>query len=157
MVWLIALVCMGLVGVVGYYQGPVRGTFSFFGLVFGAVLAGPLSALTKHLLPLIGLDHPIWGIFVPQAIAFVLVMIIFLIAGQVLHQKIAFYFKYKADDVTRLSWQKMYSRVGFCVGLLNGSICFLLLMIPIYALSPISYADPGGIAKRQTGPRRGGV
>jgi hypothetical protein len=132
MVWLIALVCMGLVGVVGYYQGPVRGTFSFFGLVFGAVLAGPLSALTKHLLPLIGLDHPIWGIFVPQAIAFVLVMIIFLIAGQVLHQKIAFYFKYKADDVTRLSWQKMYSRVGFCVGLLNGSICFLLLMIPIY-------------------------
>jgi hypothetical protein len=100
--------------------------------VCGAVLSGPLSPLTKHLLPLIGLVHPIWGIFVPQAIAFVLVMIIFLIAGEALHQKIAFYFKYKANDLTRLSWHRMYSRVGFCVGLLNGSICFLLLMIPIY-------------------------
>jgi len=132
MVWLIALVCMGLVGVAGYYQGPVRGAFSFFGLVFGAVLAGPLSPLTKHLLPVIGLVHPVWGIFVPQAIAFLLVLIIFKIAGQVFHQKIAVYFKYKADDVTRLSWQQMYSRVGFCVGMLNGSIYFLLLMVPIY-------------------------
>jgi hypothetical protein len=132
MVWFIALVCMGLVGVAGYYQGPVRGAFSFFGLVIGAVLSGLLSPLTKHLLPLVGLVHPVWGIFVPQAIAFVLVMIIFIIAGQVLHQKVAFYFKYKATDVTRLSWERMYSRVGFCVGLLNGSICFLLLMVPIY-------------------------
>ncbi len=132
MVWLIALGCLGLVGITGYYQGPVRGGGSLFGLVFGAALAGLLSPLTKHLLPVVGLVHPVWGIFVPQAIGFVLVMIIFMIAGQVLHQKIAFHFKYKADDKTRLSWERMYSRVGFCVGLLNGSICFFLLMIPIY-------------------------
>jgi hypothetical protein len=124
---------MGLVGATGYYQGPVRGVFSFFGLVFGAVLSGLLSPLTKHLLPVFGLVHPIWGIFVPQAIGFVLVMIIFMVAGQVLHQKVAFFYKYKADDKTRLSWQQMYSRVGFCVGLLNGSIFFLLLMVPVYA------------------------
>jgi hypothetical protein len=132
MVWLFALVCMGLVGMTGYYQGPVRGAFCLFGLVFGAALSGLLSPLTKHLLPLVGLVHPVWGIFVPQAIAFVLIMIIFMIAGQVLHQKIAFQFKYKVDDKTRLSWERMYARVGCCVGLLNGSICFLLLMVPIY-------------------------
>ena len=132
MVWLIALVCMGLFALVGYFQGPVRGGFCFFGLVFGAALAGPLSALTKHLLPLVGLVHPIWGIFVPQTIAFVLVVVIFMVAGEVLHQKIAFVFKYKVDDKTRLSWERMYSCVGFSVGLLNGSICFLLLMIPVY-------------------------
>ena len=61
-----------------------------------------------------------------------LVVVIFIIAGQVLHQKIAFFFKYKADDTTRISWERMYSRVGFCVGLLNGAVCFLLLMVPIY-------------------------
>jgi hypothetical protein len=133
MVWLIALVCMALVGITGYYQGPVRGAFSFFGLVIGGALAGLLSPLTKHLLPVIGLIHPIWGIFVPQVIGFLVIMIIFIIAGQVLHQKIAFYFKYKADDMTRLSWERMYSRVGLSVGLLNGSVCFLLLMVPIYA------------------------
>jgi hypothetical protein len=133
MVWLIALVCLGLVGLAGYYQGPVRAAFSFCGIVIGAILAGPLSPLTKHLLPVFGLVHPIWKIFVPQAIAFVLVLIIFKIAGQVLHQKIAVFYKYKVDDKARISWERMYSRVGFCVGLLNGAVYFLLLMIPIYA------------------------
>lgn len=133
MVWLIALVCLGLVGIAGYYQGPVRAAFSFFGIVIGATLAGPLSTLTKHLLPVVGLVHPVWGIFLPQAIAFLVVLMIFKIAGHVLHQKIAVYFKYKVDDQTRLSWHRMYSRVGFCVGLLNGSVYFLLLLIPLYA------------------------
>jgi hypothetical protein len=133
MVWLIALVCLGLVGIAGYYQGPVRAAFSFFGIVIGAMLAGPLSALTKHLLPLFGLDHPVWQIFVPQAIAFLVVLIIFKIAGQVLHQKIAVYYKYKVDDKTRLSWERMYARVGLSVGFLNGSVYFILLLIPLYA------------------------
>ena len=133
MVWIIALVCLGLVGIIGYYQGPILGAFTFFGLVFGSVMAGLLATLTKHLLPLMGLVHPIWGIFMPQAIAFVVVFIIFLVGGQVLHQKTAFYFKYKAKDKERISWERMYSRLGFCVGLLNGSVCFLLLMVPIYA------------------------
>lgn len=144
MVWLIAVVCMGLAGASGYYQGPVRGVFWFFGLVIGAVLGGLLTPLTKHLLPLIGLVHPVWGIFVPQAIGFLVVMIVFLIAGQVLHQKIAFFYKYKADDVTRVSWERMYSRLGFCVGLLNGSICFLLLMIPIYVCGYFTTEAQGG-------------
>lgn len=133
MVWLIALVCLGLVGIAGFYQGPVRAAFSFFGIVIGATLAGPLSPLTKHLLPLFGLVHPVWRIFVPQAIAFLLVLVIFKIAGQVLHQKIAVFYKYKVDDRARLSWERMYSRVGFSVGLLNGAVYFILLMVPLYA------------------------
>ncbi|HEY3854449.1 MAG TPA: CvpA family protein [Verrucomicrobiae bacterium] len=133
MVWIIALVCLGLVGIIGYYQGPILGAFTFLGLVFGSVLAGLLGTLTKHLLPLLGLVHPIWGIFMPQAIAFVVVLIIFMVGGQVLHQKTAFYFKYKAKDKERISWERMYSRLGFCVGLLNGAVCFILLLIPIYA------------------------
>jgi uncharacterized membrane protein required for colicin V production len=132
MVWLIALVCLGLVGIAGFYQGPVRAAFSFFGIVIGAMLAGPLSPLTKHLLPLFGLSHPVWQIFLPQAIAFLVVLVIFKIAGQVLHQKIAVFYKYKVDDRSRISWERMYARVGFCVGLLNGTVYFILLMIPLY-------------------------
>jgi hypothetical protein len=133
MVWIVALLCLGLVGVTGFYTGPVRAGFSFFGLVIGAVLAGPLSPLTQHLLPLLGLRHPVWAIFVPQAIAFVVVLIIFKIAGHVLHEKIAVYFKYKVDEKKLISWQRLYSRLGFCVGLLNGAVYFILLMIPVYA------------------------
>jgi hypothetical protein len=133
MVWIIALLCLGLVGAAGFYQGPVRAAFSFFGLLFGTFLAGPLSPLTKHLLPLVGLHHPAWNIFAPQVLAFLIVLIIFKIAGQVVHQKIAIYFKYKVDDKSLYRWQRVYSRLGLSVGLLNGAFYFILLTLLIYS------------------------
>ncbi len=132
MVWLIAIVCLGLIGLAGYYSGPVRGGFSFVGLLFGLLLAGPLSPLARHLLPVLGLEHPLWQFFIPQALAFLMVLIIFIIAGAVVHRKISLFFKYKADDKKLIRWQRMYSRLGFCVGVLNGAVYFLLIMIPIY-------------------------
>jgi hypothetical protein len=132
MVWLIAFACLGLVGVTGYYSGPIRAGFSLIGLFFGVVLAGPLSPLTKRLLPLLGLANPLWQFFVPQVLAFLIVLIIFIIAGGVAHRKLSFHFKYKADEKTLISWERLYSRLGFCVGLLNGAVYFFLIMIPIY-------------------------
>jgi hypothetical protein len=133
MVWIIAFLCLGLVGAAGYYQGPVRAAFSFFGLLFGTLLAGPLSPLTKHLLPLVGLHHPAWNIFAPQVLAFLIVLIIFKIAGQVVHQKIAVHFKYKVTEQLLYRWQRIYARLGFCVGLLNGAFYFILLTLLIYS------------------------
>jgi hypothetical protein len=133
MVWMLAFLCLGLVGAAGYYQGPVRAAFSFFGLLFGSLLAGPLSPLTKRLLPLFGLRHPAWNIFAPQVLAFLVVLAIFKIAGQVVHQKIAVYFKYKVDDKTLYRWQRVYARLGFCVGILNGAFYFILLTLLIYS------------------------
>ena len=144
MVWVIALLCLGLVGATGYYQGPIRAAFSLFGLLFGALLAGPLSPLTKHLLPVFGMSHPIWQIFVPQAIAFLIVLIIFKIAGQVVHSKLSLHFKYKADEKRLIAWHRLYARLGLCVGLLNGAIYFFLLMIPIYVGGYFTTEAAGG-------------
>jgi hypothetical protein len=132
MVWLIAFACLGLVGVTGWYSGPIRAGFSLVGLFFGVVLARPLSPLTKHLLPLLGLVNPLWQLFVPQALAFLIVLIIFIIAGGVAHRKLSLHFKYKVDEKKLISWERLYCRLGFCVGLLNGAVYFFLLMIPIY-------------------------
>jgi hypothetical protein len=133
MVWLIALLCLGLVGAAGYYQGPIRAAFAFFGLLFGTLLADPLSPLTRHLLPLLGLHHPAWNIFVPQVLAFLIVLTIFKIAGQMVHQKVAVYFKYKVSDQLLYRWQRIYARIGLCVGLLNGAVYFILLTLLIYS------------------------
>jgi hypothetical protein len=132
MVWLIAFVCLGLVGLSGYYAGAVRAGFSLVGLFVGAILAGPLSPLTKHLLPMLGLEHPLWQLFLPQALAFVIVVIIFIIAGAVVHRKINIHFKYKADEKKLIKWERLYARLGLCIGLANGAIYFFLIMIPIY-------------------------
>jgi hypothetical protein len=122
-----------LVGAAGYYQGPVRAAFAFFGLLFGTLLAGPLSPLTKRLLPLVGLHHPAWTIFAPQVLAFLIVLVVFKIAGQVVHQRVALHFKYKVTDQALYRWQRVYSRLGLCVGLLNGAFYFILLTLLIYS------------------------
>lgn len=132
MVWLIAFVCLALLGVSGYYAGPIRAGFSLVGLFFGMILAGPLSPLTRHLLPMLGLEHPIWQFFIPQAMAFLIVVIIFIIAGSLVHRKIALHFKYKVDEKKLIAWERLYSRLGLCVGLANGAVYFFLILIPIY-------------------------
>jgi hypothetical protein len=144
MVWIIAFLCLGFVGAAGYYQGPVRAAFAFFGLLFGTLLAGPLSPLTRHLLPLLGLHHPAWSVFAPQVLGFLIVLIVFKIAGQVVHQKIAVYFKYKVSDQLLYRWQRVYARLGLCVGLLNGSFYFILLTLLIYSAGYFTTAVASG-------------
>ncbi|MGZ4961301.1 MAG: CvpA family protein [Limisphaerales bacterium] len=132
MLWIIALLCLGIVGAIGYYQGPIRVAASLLGLVFGSLLAVPLSPLTKKLLPVLGLHHPGWELFVPALIAFLIVLLAFKILGHVLHRKLSIFYKYKKDDKAYYRWSRMYSRVGLCLGLLNGAVYFLLLMLPVY-------------------------
>src|SRR5580698_8952282 len=117
MVWLIAFVCIALVGVAGYFSGPIRAGFSLAGLVFGLILAGPLSPLTVHLLPIFGLTHPVWQLFVPQALAFLIVLIIFIVAGGIVHRKINLHFKYREEERIFKRWERMFSRLGLCVGI----------------------------------------
>lgn len=132
MIWIIAFLCLGLVALLGYYQGPVNAAFSLVGLMFGALLAGPLSPLMRHLLPLLGFHHPVWQLFMPDFLGFLLVVILFMIAGSVVHHKIAVFYKYQKDERLFFRWQRLYSRLGLCVGVLNGAAYFFLLMMPIY-------------------------
>ena len=151
MVWIIALLCLGLIGLAGYYRGPICAAFSFFGLVFGLLLAKPLAPLAAHLLPLLGLQHPIWQLFVPEAIAFLVVLIIFKIVGNVLHQKMTVHFKYQRDETLYFRWERLYRRLGFCVCLLNGAVYFLILMLPIYVAGYFTAeaADAGAPASQR--------
>jgi hypothetical protein len=132
MLWIIALLCLAIVGAIGYYQGPIRAACSFLGLVFGSLLAVPLSPLTKKIMPVFGLHHPAWDLFVPALIGFLIVLIAFKILGHVLHRKISIHYKYKKDDKAYYRWTRMYARLGACVGVLNGAFYFFLLMLPIY-------------------------
>ena len=70
--------------------------------------------------------------FIPQALAFFIVLIIFTIAGGVAHRKLSHHFKYKVDEKKLIMWERLYARLGFCLGLFNGAVYFFLIMIPIY-------------------------
>src|SRR5215467_5055723 len=107
MLWIIALLCLAIVGAIGYYQGPIRVAASLLGLIFGGLLAVPLSPLTKKLLPVLGLHHPGWELFVPALIAFLVILIAFKILGHVLHRKLSIFYKYKKDDKAYYRWQRV--------------------------------------------------
>src|SRR3954463_9754396 len=98
MLWIIALLCLGIVGAIGYYQGPIRAACSLLGLIFGSLLAAPLSPLTKKIAPVLGFKHPAWDLIIPGLIAFLIILIAFKIVGQILHRKLSIFYKYKKDD-----------------------------------------------------------
>jgi hypothetical protein len=132
MVWILALLCMGLTGMAGLRRGAICAAFSLLGLLAGLCLAGPLSPLAGHLLPVLGFQNPLWQLFVPEAIAFLGVVILFKILGNILHQKVSLHYKYKTDENLYFRWERLYNRLGLCVGLLNGAFYFFILMLPVY-------------------------
>lgn len=131
-IWLLALVLLALGASVGRQQGAIRGAITFVGLVFAAKLAMPLSHPMQSIVGLFGVKHPIVRELLAPAIVFIVVLIVFKIVGQAVHQKIVVHYKYKAADEARLKWERLESRVGMCVGLLNGAFYFFVLLLPIY-------------------------
>ena len=54
--WLLVLILLASLAALGYRQGGIRVAMSFLGIVFGVLLAGPLSGLTAPLIKVTPLD-----------------------------------------------------------------------------------------------------
>ncbi len=150
-IWLLAILLMAALGALGLRVGVVRVTLSFFGILFGALLASPLGHLFKPLVSLVGLKHPAWLALLPPCIGFLLVLTIFKIVGFVLNNKLENYYKYKAGDLQMALWERANHRLGLVLGLFNGAAYFILLSVAVYTLSYWTYqmatpdSDPKGV------------
>lgn len=144
-VWLTALVLMAALGLVGYYQGAIRVTLSFFGLFLAASLCIPLGAALKPLLPVFGVSHPVPVAFLAPAIAFLVIMAMVKGAAYVLHKKVDTYYKYKVSDTERSLWLRITERLGICMGLANATVYVVLLAaffyVPGYAARQVIESD----------------
>ncbi len=132
--WLIALAIVASVAVVGYYQGALRATFSFVGLLLAASLATPVGGLLAGLLPIFGVKNPVAIAFLSPAIAFILILAAFKLGAFTVHKKMDAWYKYKASDTQRLLFERMNSRVGIGLGLANGFIYVLVMCTLLYSL-----------------------
>ena len=144
-IWLTALVLLALLSLIGYYQGVIRVAVSLVGLFVAALLAMPISPILKPLLPLVGLNHPIWSEFVPPLVVFILVVIAFKVAGHFLYRKVDVFYKYKRDDKSRFKWERLDRRLGLALGLANGTVYFVLLMIPFYVAGYLTTQLASGV------------
>ena len=134
MIWIIAFGLLGLAAGIGQRQGAVRAAFSILGLVGGAMLAMPLSPVAQKLLDIAGVQQPWTRWALAPLVVFVAVWFIFKIVGYVAHNRIDFIYKYKKEDEERYRWERLTVKLGLYLGLLEGAICFFLLLIPIYVV-----------------------
>ena len=137
-IWLLAIVLLGLLAVVGYNQGAIRVAFSLAGLLVGAALAWPLSPLVRPIFPAMTLTNPMWGYYLSPVVVFLIVMIVFKVAGFTVHQKAETHYKYHEGETRRLMWERLMQRLGLCLGLVNGAVYLLLLSAVIYVLGYVS-------------------
>ena len=130
--WIVALLLVGLVGMVGFYQGAIRAVASFVGLILGAALSVPLADVLAPVFRMVGLKHPIWIAIVGPLIVFLIILTIFKVAGHAVHRKVDGYFKYQPSDTKRLLFERVNERLGIAVGVLNAAVYVMLIASVFY-------------------------
>jgi len=134
-IWILALLLLASGVLMGLKRGAIRAAFSFVGIIFAALLAVPVGKLFKPLLPHVGIHDETLVWMIAPFVAFGLVLTLFKVAGFVVHRKVNVHYKYYAGDLRLALWERMNSRLGACVGTLNGTVYLVLLCFVIYNLS----------------------
>ncbi len=134
-IWILAILVIGATTLAGWRQGAIRAGISFIGILFAILLAGLLGRLVHPLLPHLGASNPITAWALAPVIGFILVSIVFAIAAQPVHKRVEHYYKYKAGDLRQALWERLNTRVGICIGVLNGAVYFILISFLVFNLS----------------------
>ena len=134
-IWILALVLLAAGAGLGLRQGAIRTAISFVGIVSAVLFAGIPGNLIKPLWPHVGIQNPtlIWAL--APLVAFIIVLILFKVAGFFVHRKVYLFYKYKAGDLRMALWERLNSRLGLCLGLLNGTAYLLLVSFVIFNLA----------------------
>jgi hypothetical protein len=134
-IWIFAMLLMVAVSLAGWRQGAIRAAFSFVGILFAALLAAPLGRLIHPLLPHLGVANPITAWAVSPVLGFILASIPFAVAAQYVHNRVEHHFKYKAGDLQLALYARLNTRLGICIGLVNGAAYFILISFLLYNLA----------------------
>ena len=131
-IWILVSVLLLSLAGLGYRQGAIRVSFSLMGICLSALLAGPLAKYVKPMLPHLGIHDPIVIWLLSPVIVFVILLIPFKSAGYYVHRKVNVYFKYKADTLQLMWWNRLNARLGLCLALVNGLAYLVLLSFVLF-------------------------
>jgi uncharacterized membrane protein required for colicin V production len=134
-IWILALVLLASLAGLGYRQGAIRVAFSLLGILVAALLAVPIGHLFQSLLPHLGVGNPVLVWAIAPVLGFALVSALFKAAAFPVHRKVEVYYKYQAGDLRLALWERMNQRLGLCLGLVNGTMYFVLVTFFIFNLS----------------------
>lgn len=148
-IWILAFVLIGLMVAIGYSIGAIRMAVAFIGVIFSLLLANLAGKLFTPLLGAFGVVNPVLLWAIPPLCGYVLVSIIFEVIGIAVHRKVDVYYKYKAGDLRLALWERINTRLGAAMGVLNGTAYAVVASFVIYAISYCTVQ----VASSDTDPR----
>jgi len=131
-IWILAIVLMAAVALAGWRQGAIRAAISFVGILVAALLAAPIGRLVHPLLTHLGASNPVTAWVLSPIVGFILVSIVFKIVARQVHARADHFYRYKASELQLLLWTRANSRLGICIGLLNGVVYFILVSFLLF-------------------------
>jgi uncharacterized membrane protein required for colicin V production len=134
-IWILVSVILVSLAALGFQQGAIRMSFSLVGVIVSALLAGPLAKYVSPMLPHVGIHDPIVIWLLSPVVVFVVLQIPFKSAGFYVHRKVNVHFKYKAEGMQLIRWIRLNTRLGLCLGLVNGLVYIVLLSFVIFNFS----------------------
>jgi hypothetical protein len=134
-IWILAIFVMALGALAGWRQGGIRAAFIFVGILFAALLAGPVGRLVHPLLPHLGASNPITAWALAPVFGFIIATIPFIVGAQMVHNRVEHFYKYAAGDLRLALFARLNSRLGICVGVMNGVAYFVLISFFIFNLT----------------------
>ena len=134
-IWILAIVSVAAAAGLGWRQGAIRAAFSFFGILFAALLAEPIGRIFKPLLPHLGVHNPVLVWAIAPLVGFLPLLFIFKSGGFFVHRKVEWFYKYRAGDLRLSLWERLNHRIGACVGVLNGAAYFVLISFVLFNIS----------------------
>ena len=134
-IWILAFLTLALAALAGWRQGAIRAAITFAGIFVAALLAVPLGKMFHPLLPHLGASNPLLAWALAPVAGFIFVSIIFAVVAFNVHRKVEVFYKYQAGDLRQARWSRLNSRLGICLGLLNGAVYFVLLCFVIFNLT----------------------
>ena len=134
-IWILVSVILVLLAALGFQQGAICMSFTLVGVIVSALLAGPLAKYVSPMLPHVGIHDPIVIWLVSPVVVFVILQIPFKSAGFFVHRKVNVHFKYKAEGMQLIRWIRLNTRLGLCLGLVNGLVYLVLLSFVIFNFS----------------------
>lgn len=134
-IWILALLVIGAAALAGWRQGAIRAGIATIGILFAALLAAPIGKLVQPLLPHVGASNPIAAWAIAPIVGFILVSIAFAVAAQPVHKRVEHFYRYDAGDLRQALWERLNTRVGICIGVLNGAMYFVLVSFFVFNIA----------------------
>lgn len=134
-IWILALVLFAACITLGHKLGAINAAFTFVGILFAGLLAGPLGGLVKHVLAHAGIHNETMAWAIAPIVVFFIILIVFKSAGFFVHRKVEVFYKYKAGDLRLALWERLNARLGACIGTLNATAYLVLASFVIFNFS----------------------